>query len=198
MATTQRQLEAKQRHADKVLRAAYARSGEMEPRMNGRSFAQFVPEALRAAGAGVDRDFDLVMKHWGMFLEFIFANGPAPDRTTKRLYAIVWAVRRKLLLGMNIREVSEVLGEVRASGSARINTDFSDYLALWGFKGTRVNGQKRETSREMYAELAKGNTSRKCGAKQGDARKAAPRKKSVSAEARRAVVRAARDESERA
>jgi hypothetical protein len=110
---------------------------------------------------------------------------------------MVWAVRRKLLLGMNIREVSDVLGEVRASGSARVGTEFSDYLALWGFKATRVTGQKKGSTRAMYAGLAEGNTARKHGKKRGDVRPVKPKKAALSGAAKRAIVRAAREQSER-
>lgn len=161
-------LEAKQRHADAVLSAAYQRAGESQPRMNGRSFFQFVREASTQEDDEGDEEFELRMKHWGMFCAFIFGFGPAPDRACKRLYAMVWATNRKLLLGMNIREVSDILGETRAAGSNRVNTEFSDYLASWGCVGTRVNGQKREGTRQVYADLAEGNTSRKCGRKKGD------------------------------
>lgn len=189
MARTHAQTEAKQRMGDRVLQAAYARSGEMEPKMNGRAFFQFVPEVARLVEAEQDAGFEEIARHWGMFLEFIFAKGPAPDRACKRLYAIVWAVRRKLLLGMNIREVSAILGEVRASGSARVNSDFSDYLAMWGFRGTRVSGQKREGSRGIYAGLAEGNTSRKHGLKKGEKREPKPERRALSAAARRAIVK---------
>lgn len=151
-----------------MLSAAYERTGEMAPRMNGRSFFQFTAEAEKREPGEDDEEMGLRMKHWGMFLDFIFAYGPAPDRASKRLYAMCWATRRQLLQGMNQREVADLLGETRAATSNRVNHEFSDYLALWGCAGTRVNGQKKESTRETYRDLAKGNTARKCGKKRGE------------------------------
>lgn len=165
-------LEAKQRRADKVLAAAYERANVTEPRHNGHTFFQVAMDVDSPDEGEAEDEWAQKLKWWRSFVRFIFAFGPHPHRATKRLYGIAWAVdRKRSLLGMNIREVSDLIGETRAAGSLRVNGDYSDYLALWEMRGTRVDGQKGEHTRETFRRLAKGNTARKCGRKKGESKK---------------------------
>lgn len=166
--SSEKELEKKHERAVRILQAAYERARVAEPKMNGRSFVAFIREADKAEEGEEEEEMSARLRHWALFLAFLFAKGPSPDRVTKRLYAMTWALNKELLLGMNIRQVSELLGEVRATGSLRINNEFTDYLALWGFKGVRVNGQKSQGSRDIFSQLAKGNTNRRHGRKKGD------------------------------
>jgi len=156
--------------ADARLSAAYQRLGAVEPRMNGRSFQSFISEADKQDEGELDEEHELRMKHWRMFLDFIFCYGPSPARTVKRLYAMAYGTRRgPCLLGMNITEVSELLGEVRASGSNRLRCEFVELLEAWGFKACAVAGLKSSSAVEKYRRAAAGNTSRKRGRRKGDA-----------------------------
>lgn len=158
------------KRGDAVLSAAYRRAKDVERRWPFRSYTDCFSEVRRLAWTETEAERGERQQHWRLFLRFLFTEGIEPERAVKMLYAITWCVARKHLLGMNIREVSDLLGEVRATGSNRIGLVFSDLLERWGFRGTRVSGQKKESSRNTYAAAAEGNTSRQKGKKKGDVR----------------------------
>lgn len=165
-------------HIDDVLDAAYHRMGVQAPRHNGRPVLVMVRDALPPPN---DEELIIWLEAWGAFLTILFAEGASPLKVLKRLFAFVWAVRRELLVNMTQTELGLLMGETRAAVSHRVNVVYSDYLKRMGFRGTRLPGQKSETSRETFARKAAGNTSRASGRKAGECRSGTGKKKATPA-----------------
>lgn len=93
-------------------------------------------------------------------LEYFFADGPAPHRVMKRLYALVKAIRSDLILHMSCEEIGKLFGETRAAVSWRVQQCFNKLIERNGGVG-KAPFQKSDGAREAYAAAQKGNTNRR-------------------------------------
>ena len=157
-------------HMDGSLDAAYHRLGMEAPKHNGRPMVMQMQQMLPPPG---DEEQVIWLEAFRAFLDFLFTQGPRPDRVLRRLFAITWAVNPELLVGMSQTQVAELMKETRAAFQLRVKVVYSDYLRSKGYRGTSVPGQKSETARQTFAARAKGNKNRLKGRKKGDLRKAA-------------------------
>lgn len=151
-------------HIDGVLDAAYHRMGMEAPRHNGRPMMAMIRSEMPT-----DEDEALIwLEAWRAFINILFDAGPHPDRVTKRLYALVWAVNREKVADLSQTGVALLFKETRAATNARIAAVYTDFLKKRGYRGTKVPGQKSETACQTFSQKAKGNTSRRSGKKKGD------------------------------
>lgn len=100
-------------------------------------------------------------------LDYFFADGPHPLLVVRRIFAIVKAVRPKLIFGMSLRQLAVLcddgrgpFSDGRATQSARIKRLFEEPIAKAGMRGTKASFQKTEAATAKYAARAKGNQNR--------------------------------------
>lgn len=153
-------------HIDEVLDVSYRRMGCVAPTRNGRPVVQMIDSYEREID---DEDFEIWLEAWRGFMSILWQEGPSPEKALKRLIALTWCVSRENLADMSQTELGLLTHETRAAWCHRIKVVYTDYLKSRGFRGTRVPGQKREGSTNIYARKATGNKSRRSGRKKGDA-----------------------------
>lgn len=152
-------------HIDQRLHAAYLAMGCVAPTRNGKPVPEMVAHVEREVD---DEEFVIWMEAWRGFLSILWQEGPSPEKALKRLIAMTWSVARENLANMSQTELALLTHETRAAWCHRIKVVYSDYLKSRGFRGTRVPGQKSESSTKIYAQTATGNVSRRSGRKKGD------------------------------
>jgi len=96
-------------------------------------------------------------------LGYIFADGPHPGVTMRRLYALAYAKDKSLIRNMSMTDLAQMFGETKAAQSWRINRMYTDYLKSTGMRGCKIPGQKSESARETYSDLQQGNKNRTKG-----------------------------------
>lgn len=100
-----------------------------------------------------------------MLLEYIFADGPRPDRVIRRVYALAKAVRADLIWDMSYEDLGLMLAETRAAQAWRFDKIICGTLKAAGFLGFRFPHQKGLSAIPHYAAAQKGNSNRRGGKK---------------------------------
>lgn len=113
---------------------------------------------------------ELLLTFFDRFFEFLYEDGPHPGWVLRRLYALARRYRPSYILHMNGTDLGLMFGETRAAQSWRTQLIF-DRLKLSGVHGCRGGGFKTESSREAYADAARGNRNRAKGKKKSTKKK---------------------------
>lgn len=125
--------------------------------------AAFDADVARTAREAVDFEEDpmFVFREWmRTMFEFFFKDGPHPGWAVRRILMIARRYYPDLILRMNGTDLGLIWGVTRAAESARINLLFDDLRAS-GARGSRGGGCKREGTRAVNAERARGNQNRR-------------------------------------
>lgn len=107
------------------------------------------------------------VRDWEVFLSYVFQDGYAnPWEGFKNFLAAVRRISPQYLGGMTGAEVAAILGEEKASESARGIRFLEDKLKQWNVLGSHgLGATKSETARENCAKAQKGNTNRRTGSR---------------------------------
>lgn len=98
-------------------------------------------------------------------LEYIFADGPRPDRVVRRIYSLVKAQRSDLILDMSYEELALLVGETKAAQQWRFGQVIEGKLREAGFLGIKFPHQKGASTSDTYAAVQRGNSNRRGGKK---------------------------------
>lgn len=96
-------------------------------------------------------------------LEFFFYEGPQPERTVVRVYALAKAQFPALILHMNVRQLGALFGVTGAAWSERIKRKFNHFLDSRGAFGVRAPFQKSASACASFARAQRGNHNRRNG-----------------------------------
>jgi hypothetical protein len=144
-------------------------------------------------GAATDPDLDESdmkerLRTLDVLLRYVFQDGYAnPWEGFKNFLAMTRRIKPEYLGAMTAEEVAWLLGETKASESAREIRVVEDKLRQWGVFGFHgLGGTKSEAARGNCAKAAKGNTNRRAGARRKKKAKNLRNGKVASAAARAA------------
>jgi hypothetical protein len=90
-------------------------------------------------------------------MRYVFADGPHPGLSMRRLYALARAIDPGLIAQMNGTDLAEMFGETRAAQSARVKMMFTGYSG----KKPKLPFQKTASARERMAAAQMGNQNRR-------------------------------------
>lgn len=96
-------------------------------------------------------------------LRFFFFDGPAPEDTIVRVYAIAKAQYPQHILNMTVRQLGALFGVTGAAWSWRIKQKYNRFLASRGAAGVKARFQKSDAACAKYAAAQQGNRNRAGG-----------------------------------
>ena len=158
-----------EQHLDRiadVLRNAYSRACyKFEP----TDFRTPLIELLtKEEGAEADEakevgefEQEIRLKTFKNMLLYIFADGPHPGASMRRLYALARGFSPELIANMNGTDLAQMFNESQASQSWRALKMFDGYLKERGAHSGKVSFQKSDSARAVYSKVQKGNTNRR-------------------------------------
>lgn len=93
-------------------------------------------------------------------LDWLFWEGPAPDKVAKRAYVLAQALRPEVLPKATCDGVAKVFGETRAATSARVKRVYQEFISSYGFR-VKAPFQRSRAARENLSRALRGNVCKK-------------------------------------
>lgn len=155
-------MSAHETRVHEVLGAVYRRNGESFEAVDNRTPL----DSLLAEEEQMDSQEQFIrVETFRKLLGYVFAEGPDPARSMRRLYALGKSYTPELLFNISDQEIAMIFGETRAAVSWRRDKLVTKKLEAAGARGTHVRCQKTEGARLKYAKAQMGNRNRAKGKK---------------------------------
>lgn len=107
----------------------------------------------------------VAMEALSWFIGFLFAEGPHPAKTMRRLYAWAKKYRPELIWDAGYRDIGKLLDESHGSMEWRIGVLIDDYGNALGVTGVKAGWQRDEEACSAYSAAQKNNSNRVGGKK---------------------------------
>ena len=112
-------------------------------------------------------------------LDFIFAEGPHPGKSMRRLYALVKKYRPEAIWDMGYRDLGKLFDESGAAMEWRIGQIIDGYAQAHGLTAVKMPWQRTAEACQSYSEVNQNNSNRN-GGKRSAKHKAGKKKSAQS------------------
>ena len=108
-------------------------------------------------------EWEVRVEAFRQVLRFIFAEGPHPGKTTRRVYCLAKAFDPALILDMSVRDLGKLFGESHGAWSWRVKQVVNEFVEKKTGQKIHLSYSKKEGSSAAYSAAQKGNTNRRTG-----------------------------------